>query len=67
MFEINIFIVYVVIFQKHNQALFEKLCEDLDQEYSMAVNKECVYLPEKGKLSMIVIKLNMFCRLLHRE
>ncbi|XP_045767145.1 RING finger protein 17 [Maniola jurtina] len=34
--------------KQHLKRVFEKLCEDLDQEYSLNGNTDCVYLPEKN-------------------
>lgn len=34
--------------QQHLQDIYEKLTEDLEQEYSMASNVGTVYLPEIG-------------------
>ncbi|XP_047531569.1 RING finger protein 17 isoform X2 [Vanessa atalanta] len=33
--------------KRHLQSVFEKLCEDLEQEYSLSVNSGSIYLPEK--------------------
>ncbi|XP_050349474.1 RING finger protein 17 [Nymphalis io] len=33
--------------KRHLQSVFEKLCEDLEEEYSLSVNTGSIYLPEK--------------------
>ncbi|KAL0832049.1 hypothetical protein ABMA28_001543 [Loxostege sticticalis] len=34
--------------KRHLQSVYEKLCEDMDQEYSLSVNTGSIYLPEVG-------------------
>nr|XP_034828420.1 RING finger protein 17 [Maniola hyperantus] len=33
--------------KRHLQNVFEKLCEDLEQEYTLAEKTNCIYLPQK--------------------
>ncbi|XP_075975850.1 tudor domain-containing protein qin isoform X2 [Anticarsia gemmatalis] len=40
----------------HLQAVYEKICEDLDQEYNMASNVGTVYLPELGMVCAVNVE-----------
>ncbi|XP_028170553.1 uncharacterized protein LOC114360174 [Ostrinia furnacalis] len=39
--------------KRHLQSIYEKLCEDLDQEYSLGVNNGSIYLPEIGMVCVV--------------
>ncbi|CAB3235551.1 unnamed protein product [Arctia plantaginis] len=39
--------------KQHLQAVYEKICEDLDQEYNLSSNIGTVYLPELGMVCVV--------------
>ncbi|XP_038218492.1 tudor domain-containing protein 1 [Zerene cesonia] len=41
---------------RHLQSVYEKLCEDLDQEYSANFQTGSIYLPEKGMVCVVNVE-----------